>query len=308
MAKPANIAENISLTSIMVHEVLMCAMCLQIAIRLIFHSGRFEWAMAYFFCILVYVLLIRFGKANKNPVFYRIRLLWNVIAMNFAFTSIKSIVPLIGAPISDSALANIDVFIIGQDLSILAQTVYSKPLTEIMSLGYMLFIVFLSFAFLYYGSGDIRRLTVFCVGIFSLYGIGISGYTIVPAEGPYVHFAELYSKPIEGYLFTSLNALMVKLGSSRFDVFPSLHVGVGLYLLLFFRRWSRSLYHAYLVPFILLTISTVYLRYHYVTDILCGAPLGALCYWGSVVFAKRIGFTEDHSISREEDYDFQPAK
>ena len=90
---------------------------------------------------------------------------------------------------------------------------------------------------------------------------------------------------MEGYLFTNLNHTMVVAGSSGFDVFPSLHVGVGLFMLLFFRRFDRTIWRIYLIPFVLLVISTIYLRYHYLIDLLCGAALCLACFYCCFGFA-----------------------
>lgn len=264
---------------ILLHEVFMGSLLFHIITRLLIVGHSFTWIMAYFFVLAIYVILIWQGIKTLSPFINRMRLLWNIILMNFAFTSIRYIIPILGKNPLDSSLANIDIWIVGRDLSIWAQQFYCKPLTEIMSFGYMLFIVFLFFTFSIYAfKADLNKLCRFCFGIFTLYALGISGYSIVPAQGPLVHFAGAYSCNLEGYYFTELNRMMVAFGSSGYDVFPSLHAGVGLFLLLFYRKYDRPLYFIYLIPFVLLVLSTIYLRYHYLIDILVGIPLSILCY------------------------------
>ena len=150
----------------------------------------------------------------------------------------------------------------------------------------MLFIVFLLFSFLFYGMGrDLRKFLAFCSGIFTLYAFGITGYTLVPAQGPWAYYADELTVPVRGHLFTHLNHAMVAVGSSGYDVFPSLHVGVGLYMLLFFRRFDRAVWRIYLIPFGLLVLSTIYLRYHYFIDLICGAALSLACFYCCLGFA-----------------------
>ena len=264
---------------VLIHEWAMGMMLVQIMARLVIAGVATGWLAAYLAVAGGYVVLITAGIRTGSPWWNRLRLLWNIIAMNFAFTSIKFIVPALGLEIRDRNLAAIDRFLVGGDLSLAVQRYFSNSLTELMSLGYMLFIVFLFFAFYHYGiRAKLAKLSLFCSGLFTLYGIGITGYTLVPAQGPYVYFANKYTVPVQGYLFTRLNELMVRAGSSGYDVFPSLHVGVGLYLFLFFYFHDRRIWRLYCIPFVLLVISTIYLRYHYFIDLLCGAFLGLFCF------------------------------
>lgn len=270
------------------HEICMCLMLGQILLRLIFFSQAYAWIGAYIVVIATSCWLIIQGKITLCPRTNRFRLLWNMVAVNFAFTSIKYVVPALGLTPMDSQLTSIDIQLIGCDLSIIAQQWYSKPLTEIMSLGYMLFIVFLFFSFFYYAiKADLPKLLAFCSSLFVIYAFGITGYTLVPAQGPYVYHANVLTVPVEGYIFTWLNSVMVAAGSAGYDVFPSLHVAVGMYILLFYARYDRTLWSIYLIPFILLTLSTIYLRYHYFIDIICGATLCLISFYGCLGFSSR---------------------
>ncbi|BCS89946.1 phosphatase PAP2 family protein [Pseudodesulfovibrio sediminis] len=288
-----------SFSNIFAHEICMILMLGQILIRLALSSHAYGWMSAYVFVLAVYGVLMFFGRKYLGPLTNRFRLLWNVVVMNFAFTSIKYVVPALGLTARDASLAAIDVSLVGGDLSVWAQQFYSKPMTEIMSLGYMLFIVFLFFSFFYYGiKADLPKLLSFCSGLFVLYAFGITGYTLVPAQGPYAYYAHMLTTPVEGFVFTWLNGMMVAAGSSGYDVFPSLHVGVGLYMLLFFARFDRALWRVYVVPFILLVISTIYLRYHYFIDLVCGASLSLVCFYSCLGFAFRNASKKQAAFSK----------
>ena len=62
-------------------------------------------------------------------------------------------------------------------------------------------------------------------------------------------------------------------------VFPSLHCAVTLYLLLFDRQHRPARFKLLLLPCIALWFSTLYLRYHYFIDVLCGFALSAFALW-----------------------------
>jgi membrane-associated phospholipid phosphatase len=68
-----------------------------------------------------------------------------------------------------------------------------------------------------------------------MYLVGFAGYLLVPAGGPYIAFPEVFAYPVHGGAMTAL-----------------------------------------LAPIILaLVVATLYLRYHYGIDVLCGIALAA---------------------------------
>src|SRR5208282_3286332 len=87
------------------------------------------------------------------------------------------------------------------------------------------------------------------------------------------------TKPLDGWWITKWNAAIVAAGSNKVDVFPSLHCAVSSFLLFFDRRHRPWRFKLYLVPAIGLWLSTIYLRYHYLIDVLCGFALAAFALW-----------------------------
>lgn len=259
---------------VLLHEKFMILMQAQFLARLLIFTGISPLSLLYAAMLIGYLGLIRTGQRSLSPTINRLRLASNIVVMNICFQSIRYIIPALGKEPLDEYLVQVDRFLVGGDLSLMAQQFYHPLLTEIMSLGYMLFIAFLTFTFLLYTlKADLEKLFRFCLAIFMIYAIGIIGYSLVPAQGPCVFFAGDYTFEMEGYFLTRLNQLMVTNGSSVYDVFPSLHVGVGLFLLLFYKKEDAALFRIYLIPFVLLVLSTIYLRYHYSIDLICGSIL-----------------------------------
>ena len=119
----------------------------------------------------------------------------------------------------------------------------------------------------------------FVIGLFTIYGLGFLGYSFVPAAGPCHALAAQYSVPLTGGWITGWNAAVVAKGSNGVDVFPSLHCAVSCFLLFFDRRHRPWRYRIYLLPCIGLWFSTIYLRYHYLVDVICGFALAAFALW-----------------------------
>ena len=122
----------------------------------------------------------------------------------------------------------------------------------------------------------LRRLFV---GLFTIYGIGFLGYSLVPAGRPQLVTQMECTVPLIGWAITRFNAFVVEQGSNGVDVFPSLHCAISAYLLFFDRQHTRWRYRLYLVPCAGLWLATVYLRYHYFIDVVCGFALAAFALW-----------------------------
>jgi membrane-associated phospholipid phosphatase len=101
------------------------------------------------------------------------------------------------------------------------------------------------------------------------------GYFLVPAQGPRAtlyHSVSIQADPIS----RAISSLLDRLEGNKWDAFPSGHVMVTLYCLLFAYRNARRFFWIALPVGSLLIFSTVYCRYHYVVDVLAGAAVALL--------------------------------
>ena len=121
---------------------------------------------------------------------------------------------------------------------------------------------------------DLRRFRQCFAGLFTIYGLGFIGYTAFPAAGPY-RFLE-FTQPLATGWFTDLAKPVVDAASNGVDAFPSIHVAVSLYLLVFDAWHYRRRFWLMLAPCTALWASTIYLRYHYGVDVLAGMALSGL--------------------------------
>lgn len=210
---------------------------------------------------------------------WRLGLLFYPLVMNVVFMHMKTAIPKIHPQRMDGVLQHFDQLGIGTNLSLRLQPLIHPALTEFFSFCYILFFPYLLFSLFYYFCGDVALLKKFVTGLFTIYGIGFLGYSIVPATGPYISMADQFTKPLDGWWITKWNAAIVAAGSNKVDVFPSLHCAVSSFLLFLDRRHRPWRFRLYLVPAVGLWLSTIYLRYHYFIDVVCGFALAALALW-----------------------------
>jgi len=126
------------------------------------------------------------------------------------------------------------------------------------------------------------------------------GYMIVPARSPYV-VAELpglsasfdYSVPVTGWIIgDTIRSAIDSWDTVRLNAFPSGHAAVAIAFFLAVRR-KKVLFPIMLVNGLVLVFSTIYLRYHYVIDVIAGAIIAVT----AVLFAE---WWSDHPLEKNE--------
>jgi membrane-associated phospholipid phosphatase len=262
------------------HEIIFGLFLVITTARLLVAVGpAHEETLVYAGTILVNGLAIWTAARWPESWAWRLRLGFYIVALNGLFLHMRWAIPLIHPGKYDAMLWNWDMVLFGGSLSLLTEP-FSNPLfTEVMSIVYAAFIPALLVTLVQYVAGDLRTARSFYSGLFTLYGIGYLGYTLLPAIGPYGAMADRVTVPLNGYWITDLLTTLYPLGTNRCDAFPSLHVAASAYILLFDRRHRPRWYRACLVPCILLWLSTIYLRYHYGVDVLAGFALVVVGLW-----------------------------
>lgn len=175
------------------------------------------------------------------------------------------------------------------NLVAMVQTIASPALTAVFAASYVYGYAFLLvFPLLAYAAlADTHRLRELAIAYSLNYVLGLVLYVLFVAYGPRNLLADveplLYSNYPQAQILTS------KVNTNT-NVFPSLHVSLSVTVLLFAHR-TRTVYPRWLVVAAPLatavTVSTVYLGIHWVTDIFAGALLGAVCVVAAIRLAAR---------------------
>jgi membrane-associated phospholipid phosphatase len=120
--------------------------------------------------------------------------------------------------------------------------------------------------------------------------LGLLGYILVPAVGPLYSLRDVYtvslSQPIA---FFNQQLAFMDLARIHRDVFPSMHVAISFLVWLYAWRNSRALFWAVSPLILSLWVSTVYLRYHYLIDVVAGLVLAPASFFLANWLFKRFG-------------------
>ena len=269
-----------SASPLLAHELLFGAFLLVTWCRLALALGPVS-SEALLYAALLAVNATFIWRCHQRPttLHWHLRLWFYPVAMNIIFPHMKGAIPKISPVQMDALLQQVDGWLVGPNLSLRCESLTNPVLTEMLSGCYLLFFPYLLFSLVYYGLGKLDLFKRFMIGLFTIYGLGFLGYTWVPASGPYVAMSDQFAVPLRGWWLTAWNTRIVGLGSNGVDVFPSLHCAVSCYFLLFDRQHRRWRFWLYLLPCVGLWLSTIYLRYHYFIDLVCGFALAAFALW-----------------------------
>jgi membrane-associated phospholipid phosphatase len=189
-------------------------------------------------------------------------------------------------PDIDPWLIKIDYSMFGVQPTLWMEQYIVPWVTDVLSLAYLsyYFIPVVLIAVLYLKGRTVeldRSIFVLAFG----YYVSFIGYILFPAVGPRYALTHLYSVPLEGSFITdfvrdTLNALE----HNKRDCMPSGHTQMVLITLSLAYRYEKVLFYLFFPIICALILSTVYLRYHYVIDLLVGIALAIGC----VIFGPRL--------------------
>jgi len=191
----------------------------------------------------------------------------------------------------DQALIALDQRLFGFQASLVLQRIISPWMTAWMTFAYFFHIINIPLvACFLYIRRDHARFREMMSGLMVVSFFGLLGYLLVPAIGPMYTLRSQYSVPLHQAMWV-LNRDMDFMNFARIrrDVFPSLHVAISFVVWLYAYRNSKKLFWI-LSPLLLsLWLSTLYLRYHYLIDVVAGLILAPLSFLLANWLFRRLG-------------------
>ncbi len=103
-------------------------------------------------------------------------------------------------------------------------------------------------------------------------------FAILPVMGPQFYFTPPLDEVPDGYIFCKIMRFLQATGEKPTGAFPSSHVGITFTVVIFVAQYCRVLLKYVLPLFIILVLSTVYIKAHYLVDVICGFAAVAITY------------------------------
>ncbi len=213
--------------------------------------------------------------AKKGLYFAFVVALFTVL---FIFNSLGTLISSIQTTTFDSSLSAIDYKIFGINPTEWMDRLVSPALTVILQFAYVsyYFITFL-LGVVFISKGRLGEFEEFLFGSLLCFYLSYICYMLVPANGPRfalnLNVGELQAYPFIKVIQDTLDVLE----KNKIDAFPSGHTAISLMSLYYAWKKREKKLFVVLIPVVTgLIISTVYLRYHYVIDVIGGIALTGL--------------------------------
>jgi len=190
------------------------------------------------------------------------------------YESLGLLIPALRGGPRDAWLVAADRAIFHADPTVWLERIVWPPLTDLLLLAYATYYFFPIFVGVALWKKDprIAKRFIFCLS-FAFY-LSYAGYFVVPAEGPRVSLAREQSVTLEVTPIShAISQKLNELEHTKDDAFPSGHTMITVFCLLVAHREARRLFRAWLPIALLLVVSTIYCRFHYVVDVIAGLAL-----------------------------------
>ncbi|MGH7422758.1 MAG: phosphatase PAP2 family protein [Candidatus Methylomirabilales bacterium] len=229
--------------------------------------------------LAVVLTLLRWLDRRQIWIVRTLHAFYPLIFIPILFDSFADLLPWASPIERDPFLIRLDHALLGTHPTVWLEQFSYPVLTEVLTWAYTSYYflpLILAVAIYRRGKrGDFDR-AVF--GLVLCYYLSYVGYFLVPAVGPRFTLAHLQHIDLPGvFLADTIRDTLNILERFKQDAFPSGHTAVVLLVLVYARRSLRALFWIFLPMVVALIFSTVYLRYHYVVDVLAGILLAGLC-------------------------------
>jgi membrane-associated phospholipid phosphatase len=232
------------------------------------------------------LILIRSGLFRHGfwaPVSYRLSLQG---AVQYSYFLLASYLPVVNPRNLDGKLFALDLDWFGFEASLAFDTHISAIASEWFAFFYFCYFFLLlahSIPVVIF-SKDQQLVSEFSIGFLVLYCTGQLVYSLVPGYGPVRALAGEFKSSFPHGLWLDTVMITVASGGAQKDIFPSLHTAAPAFLTLFSFRHRRLLPFGYTWPVMAffaanIIIATLFLRWHWVIDVIAGLLLAWVGWW-----------------------------
>lgn len=212
----------------------------------------------------------RFLASFFHPLFKIVRDWFPFLLLCASYYSLYgNLILRVNPHLADPLLARMDNWILGNQAAILLEPWIHPQLTDFLNAVYFSHLLFFPGVALYfYLTGREMVFRRIMMGFLTIMLMGIATYLILPATGPEKFLADRFTRNLHGEALSHGVSYIISVGRVSYDCFPSLHVGIPLLLSLYLRDYIRKMFLPALFYVLLMSFATVYLRYHYLVDVL----------------------------------------
>ena len=269
LLRPADALNFLSLTALTILIVFSGSRIPQAPYLILLYSGLF--------LVQALLLLLRHRSRFMHWAYH---LIFPTVSILAIFDSLEYVVHAVNPYDIDQLLIELDFLLFSGHPTVMLEKMMHPLLTDALQIAYASYYL-MPFAIGFVLLAE-KREQEFDLALFMImlcFYLSYAGYLLFPAIGPRFTITHLQSTDLRGFILTApIQELLNRLEGIKRDAFPSGHTGVALTVLVLAFKFKKTLFWI-LLPFVAaLIFSTVYLRYHYVVDVLAGVILTALTF------------------------------
>ncbi len=217
---------------------------------------------------------------------YRVGLIGVVVG---SFLQLHLILPTVSDRVLDGAIYRLDLALFGFEPALSWDRFVTPATTEWFSFFYYSYFFILCAYLLPMAVFEkrLRILSELSVGLLFVVCVGHSLYLAVPGLGPHAYLQGQFQHELQGsFWWPTVKAAVDSVGgdgASRKDIFPSLHTACPTFLTLFSFRNRAHRPYRYVWPVTAfftsqIIIATMFLRWHYLIDVIAGLTLATIAF------------------------------
>ena len=226
------------------------------------------------------------SPSPRRHVALTLRGWYPVLLIPITYKELSYLIPLIHPHDFDATLAAIDQRLFGVHPTVWLERLTWPPLSEVLQLTYSSYYFLpLVLGVVLWRKGWFEKFDFWVFIVVLGFYVSYLGYIAVPAVGPRFlpSILEAQTIPLTGvWLFQPVREMLDRAEGITRDCFPSGHTELTLLVLYYARKFHRPVFWWLLPLGTGVIVSTVYLRYHYVVDVVAGALVA-----GAIVMAAR---------------------
>ena len=227
------------------------------------------------------ILVTAFYRASSGSTKagFHLSIIVMVITVLITFNSLGTLITFLHDTTIDASLIRIDQAIFGVHPTVWLERLFTPLLTDMLQLAYVsYYFIPLALGIILINRGRTAEFEEVLFGILLCFYLSYVGYLLFPAIGPRFTLSHLQTTDLQGStLMAAIQDGLNALEKNKTDAFPSGHTAISLLCLYYAWKEREKVLFATLFPLVTgLVVSTVYLRYHYVIDVIAGAGLTGL--------------------------------
>ena len=243
------------------------------------HGG---WLLARYAALIVALVFAARSASSRDAPNSAVMLhaFLPVFIVPVLFDSMGDLIPWIWPRFFDDLLIRADYSLFGgRHPTVLLERFIHPALTTVLQFAYISYYpMAVVLGVVLYAKKRQKQFNEAIFGVILCFYLSYLGYLIFPAVGPRFTLAHLQTRDLAaGPLVLAIQNTLNALENTKTDAFPSGHTAVALMTLYYAVKAKERVLTVLLLPAVTgLILSTVYLRYHYVVDVIAGVALTVL--------------------------------